>query len=148
MLNKGNTGTIFITSLVWRGPWLGIEVGTSRTRSQHSTTRLSRRQLYCSWNWTLNTSRLCNVLVDFRTNYNWKSNYKQYPVPHKYWSPLNYLLWHMSDWYYLPLCTSSGLYYNCVKFHQYQFISLGGVVITRIMEGWFLYTPSKLGVQV
>ena len=25
MLNKGTTGTIFITSLVWRGPWLGIE---------------------------------------------------------------------------------------------------------------------------
>ena len=27
-----------ITSLVWRSPWLGIEPGTSRTRSQHSTT--------------------------------------------------------------------------------------------------------------
>ena len=43
VLNKGTTGTIFITSLVWRGPWLGIEHGTSRTRSQHYTTRLSRR---------------------------------------------------------------------------------------------------------
>ena len=32
VLNKGTTGTIFITSLVWRGPWLGIEPGTSRTR--------------------------------------------------------------------------------------------------------------------
>ena len=42
--NKGTTGTIFITSLVWRSPWLGIEHGTSHTRSQHSTTRLSRRQ--------------------------------------------------------------------------------------------------------
>ena len=42
MLNKGTTGTIFITSLVWLGPWLGIEPGTSRTRSQHSTTRLLR----------------------------------------------------------------------------------------------------------
>ena len=40
----GTTGTIFITSLVWRGPWLGIEPGTSRPRSQHSTTRLSRRR--------------------------------------------------------------------------------------------------------
>ena len=28
--NKGTTGTIFITSLVWHGPWLGIEPGTSR----------------------------------------------------------------------------------------------------------------------
>ena len=43
VLNKGTTGTIFITSLVWRGPWLGIEPRTSRTRSQHYTTRLSRR---------------------------------------------------------------------------------------------------------
>ena len=32
VLNKGTTGTIFVTSLVWRGPWLGIEPGTSRTR--------------------------------------------------------------------------------------------------------------------
>ena len=29
VLNKGTTGTIFITSLVWPGPWLGIEPGTS-----------------------------------------------------------------------------------------------------------------------
>ena len=42
MLNKGTTGTIFITSLIWRGPWLGIEPETSRTRSQHYTNRLSR----------------------------------------------------------------------------------------------------------
>ena len=40
----GTTGTIFITSLVWRGPWLGIEPGTSRTRCQHSIARLSRRR--------------------------------------------------------------------------------------------------------
>ena len=46
VLNKGTTGTIFITPLVWRGPWLGIEPGTSRTRSQHYTTRLSRRRYY------------------------------------------------------------------------------------------------------
>ena len=44
VLNKGTTGAIFITYLVWRGLWLGIEPGTSRTRSQHSTTRLSRRR--------------------------------------------------------------------------------------------------------
>ena len=46
VLNKGTTGTICITSLVWRGPWLGIEPGTSSTRSQHYTTRLSRRRFY------------------------------------------------------------------------------------------------------
>ena len=45
VLNKRTTGTIFITSLVWRGPWLGIEPGTSRIQSKHSTTRLS------SWRW-------------------------------------------------------------------------------------------------
>ena len=44
VLNKRTTGTIFITSLVWRSPWLGIEPGTSPTRCQHSTTRLSRRR--------------------------------------------------------------------------------------------------------
>ena len=44
VLDKGTTGTIFITSYVWRGPWLGIERGTSRTRCQHSTTRLMRRR--------------------------------------------------------------------------------------------------------
>ena len=43
VLNKGTTGTIFIPSLVWRCAWLGIEPGTSCTRSQHYTTRLSRR---------------------------------------------------------------------------------------------------------
>ena len=46
VLNKGTTGTIFITYLVWRDPWLGIEPGTSGTRSQHSTTRLSRRRYF------------------------------------------------------------------------------------------------------
>ena len=49
VLNKGTTGTIFITYLVWRGPWLGIEPWTSRTRSQHSTTRLSRRRCLVNW---------------------------------------------------------------------------------------------------
>ena len=44
VLNKGTIGTIFISALVWRGPWLGIEPGTSRTRSQHYSTRLSRRR--------------------------------------------------------------------------------------------------------
>ena len=47
VLNKGTTGTIFITSLVW----LGIEPWTSRTRSQHNTTRLSRRRFICNDLW-------------------------------------------------------------------------------------------------
>ena len=50
VLNKGTTGTILITSLVWRGPWLRIEPGTSGTRSQHYTTRLSRRRWFGQWN--------------------------------------------------------------------------------------------------
>ena len=64
VLNKGTTGTIFITSLVWRSPWLGIEYGTSRPRSQHSTTRLSRRRFLI---YDLNqqtTYPLCISLVD------------------------------------------------------------------------------------
>ena len=43
---QGNYWYHFIASLVCRGPWLGIETGTSRTLSQYSTTRLSRRRLY------------------------------------------------------------------------------------------------------
>ena len=38
MLNKGSTGTIFITSLLWRGPWLEIEPGTSRTQTFKAST--------------------------------------------------------------------------------------------------------------
>ena len=38
-------GNYWYHSLVWRGPWLGIEPGSSRTRSQHSTTRLSSSSL-------------------------------------------------------------------------------------------------------
>ena len=56
VLNKGTTGTLFITSLVWRGPWLWIEPGTSRTRSQHYTTRLSRRR-YCISIWWIDIIR-------------------------------------------------------------------------------------------
>ena len=60
---SGTTGSIFITSLVWRGPWLGIEPGTSRSRSQHSTTRLSRRRL-CDW-WPIAIERLLvDTLID------------------------------------------------------------------------------------
>ena len=44
-LNEGTTGTIFTMPLVWRGPWLEIEPGTFHTGCQHSTTRLSRRNL-------------------------------------------------------------------------------------------------------
>ena len=49
----------FKISLVWHGPWLGIEPVTSRTRCQHSTTRLSRRR--CDWIciWWLN---MCLVI--------------------------------------------------------------------------------------
>ena len=50
VLNNGTTCTIFITSLVWRGPWLWVEPRTSRTRSQHYTTRLSRRRCLFVWN--------------------------------------------------------------------------------------------------
>ena len=44
MLSEGTAGIIFVMSLVWHVPWLGIEHGASCTRSQHSTTRLSRRR--------------------------------------------------------------------------------------------------------
>ena len=43
---QGNYWYHFITSLVWRGPWLRIEPGTSRTQCHHYTTRLSWE---CKW---------------------------------------------------------------------------------------------------
>ena len=36
--------TFIFLSLLWRGPWMAIKPGTSCTRSQHYTTRLSRRR--------------------------------------------------------------------------------------------------------
>jgi len=50
--NKGTTGTIFIMSLVWRGPWLGIKPGTSRFRRQHATT-LKHLLVHCSTGFAL-----------------------------------------------------------------------------------------------
>ena len=41
-----NKGAIFITSLVWRGPWLGIELGTSRTWSQHCFLNLNNKVMF------------------------------------------------------------------------------------------------------
>ena len=57
----------FITSLVWRGPWLGIEPGASRTRRQHSTTRLSRRR----WNLTITLIHSSNEKVYIQCDYLW-----------------------------------------------------------------------------
>ena len=54
---QGNYWYHFITSLVWRGPWLGIEPGTSRTQSQHSTTRLSRRR------WAVHANEVTNSFL-------------------------------------------------------------------------------------
>ena len=42
------------------GPWLGIEPGTSRTRSQHYTTRLSRRRYSV---YVLGLKHTCYLLV-------------------------------------------------------------------------------------
>jgi len=35
MSNKGTTGTIFITSLVWRSPWQGIEPQQAIEKAVH-----------------------------------------------------------------------------------------------------------------
>jgi hypothetical protein len=39
------------------------------------------------------------------------------------------------------------VYYKCVKFHKNLISDLGGVALTRYMDGrtgWFLYTPQTL----
>ena len=51
VLNKGTTGTIFITG--WRRPWLGIEPGTSRTRSQvRNKNSKTNKYEHCLKSWT------------------------------------------------------------------------------------------------
>ena len=71
VLNKWTTGTIFISSFVWHDPWLGIEPGTSRTRSQHSTTRLSRRRYHYS-TWLMQLSiHILIMLLGFKWQNYW-----------------------------------------------------------------------------
>ena len=43
VLNKDTTGTIYITSLVWCGPWLGIEPGTTRDNDTRQVYKLVQR---------------------------------------------------------------------------------------------------------
>ena len=53
-------------SLVWRCHWLGIEPGTtSRTRSQHSTTRISRRRYVFDYYDNMQGTSLNNISVQF-----------------------------------------------------------------------------------
>ena len=86
VLNKGTTGTIFITSLVWRRPWLGIEPGTSCTRSQHYTTRLSRRR----WAHSLNCYNLPEGTIFWAI-----LSYIQWPVVDNWdWRRGTLQLWH------------------------------------------------------
>ena len=80
VLNKGTTGTNFVTSLVWRGPWLEIEPGTSRTRSQHY------------WGGSVTTLNLC-VSLSFAWVLKW--NYTQprhYQCEFKNHLPLQYCI--------------------------------------------------------
>ena len=62
---QGNYLVTFLTALVWRLPWPGIEPGTSRTRSQHSTTRLLRKLslVYVCLTWSLNVSSFIGQLL-------------------------------------------------------------------------------------
>ena len=51
-----------------------------------------------------------------------------------------YLPWNILYRDYSPSCTSL----SCIKFHQYQFIHLGEVELTRHFDrwtDWFLYSP-------
>ena len=73
VLNKGTTGNIFITSLVWRGPWLGIEPGPPALKA--STLALGYRGGGTKWGiWYLLTKGGlgCSILP---------SNGRLIPVP-------------------------------------------------------------------
>ena len=62
VLNKGTTGTIFITSLVWRGPWLGIEPGTLPLGYRGG----GHLNIIAKWKWIMNS----NSKDKLRTPYN------------------------------------------------------------------------------
>ena len=64
-----------LRTLVWRGPWLGIEPGTSCTRSQHSTTRLSRRRFISVMKLLIIFSNRLNVLPEILCRSNNNNNY-------------------------------------------------------------------------
>ena len=69
--NKGTTGTIFIMSLVWRSPWLGIKPGTSRFRRQHATT-FKHLLVHCSTGFALCFSEsLMKVTIPKLTTKDW-----------------------------------------------------------------------------
>jgi hypothetical protein len=60
--------------------------------------------------------------------------------PFKFWTATIFLHAHLQV-----------VYYNCVKFHKTPISHLGGVALTRYMDGrtdgrtgWFLYTPQTL----
>ena len=60
LMLSAKQGNYLYHSLEWRGPWLGIEPGISRTRSQHSTTRLLRRRC-CDSNFEVNIFQILKV---------------------------------------------------------------------------------------
>jgi hypothetical protein len=56
--------------------------------------------------------------------------------PFKFWTATIFLHAHLQV-----------VYYKCVKFHKNPISGLGGVALTRYMDGrtgWFLYTPQTL----
>ena len=87
VLNKGTTGTIFIPSLVWRGPWLGIEPRTSRTRSQLSTTRLSRRRRCLKLHQICLIKRYVLLLYQFEVKVGYLIQ-KYFPIYTTSWLPM------------------------------------------------------------
>ena len=57
-------------------------------------------------------------------------------TPFKFWTASIFLHAHLQV-----------VYYKCVKFHKNPISRLGGVALTRYMDGrtgWFLYTPQTL----
>ena len=75
---KGYTGTIFITSLVWRDPWLGIEPGTSCTRHMRTDQSFERRH-HKPYGFRRNPISICCLcyvyLVMLNCNTDWEIKY-------------------------------------------------------------------------
>ena len=60
VLNKGTTGTIFITSLLWRRPWLRIEPGLTGLNPVSLNSQFSGK--WTNWKW-LNNDTIGNKLL-------------------------------------------------------------------------------------
>ena len=75
VLNNGTTGTIFITSLLWHGPWLGIEPGPPALEASTIPLGFKMNVGHLSY-WKIDTCRTF-ITIDFRPKWLWRHLLRQ-----------------------------------------------------------------------